>query len=537
MLSDSFLKMERNIDLPIGQVSVPLKIPLTSAKIWLPQTRQVNNEFQTQIVPERLLMSTNLLLPDTSSEYLTSDKNTGAETLESSNPFIPTKDYISLWRLILYILKRLSSAGKNWLKEDKVYTWLKFILHGTYLIALESIYLFIYILHFFRAFLTLIKYFSDQDNKNLVEAYKFMYACFKIFISLLMLAFIGVMIAHGVSPFNIITYQHFKILFYLYSNSKLVISAITLGLSYRKTKNYNNHTDHAWLKENYRNNIKKHLDILFVAGPITISLLLISLGVVTGPGFYVALGVASLFLLIDAVKAIYYYKNPNKVAEPEAATLNQQNPFINVSINDYYYRKCRCSRLEIDNIERNRIYLLKEIVVKIRQLQAKLTASRVGFFSERSKLEKKIEGLKQVASHLFRDDYKKNEIIRESLVNALQKDYQRFKVTRHARGLLSNSQIENLINEFKDHSSDGSIFNELLHARDRFKEKFSQKNMTYSQSFKQSFFKSKGDCEDILNAYEVFKELQQKSDEKATCETNVENTDVTLALTNRFMLV
>lgn len=62
--------------------------------------------------------------------------------------------------------------------------------------------------------------------------------------------------------------------------------------------------------------------------------------------------------------------------------------------------------------------------------------------------------------------------------------------------------------------------------------------MTYSQSFKQSFFKSKGDCEDILDACELFKELQKKANETAAMhQTNVENPGRILALTTSFMLV
>ncbi len=309
-------------------------------------------------------------------------------------------------------------------------------------------------------------------------------------------------------PLATMSYQAIKILFRIYTFSRFAISVITLGFSYYQLKNCNKDSDHDWLKANYRGNLKKHFEILVVAIPITVLFTLVSLGIVTGPWFWIMLGLASLFLIFYMAKAIYYHINRCKIPEPEVAKLTQQNPFIKVSINYYCYRKCRSGRLEIDNIESNRIYLLKEIVVKIRQLQAKLayhSASQFGFFSEKSKLEKKIEGLKQVASHLLMDNYEKNEIVHENLVNALQKDYQSFIATKNVRGLIPKEQIENLINEIKDHSSDGSIFDELLYARDRFKEKFSQKDMTYSQFFKQSFFKSKGDCEDILNAYEAFK--------------------------------
>ncbi len=429
---------------------------------------------------------------------------------------------LALVRLFLLLLKRTVSIVKNWLKENEVNDWLKTVLHGAYFIVFEDLYLFLYVLHFFRAFLTLISYFADQDNKNLVEVTKLLYALFKIFISLLILAVMLVLMAHGIAPLATMSYQAIKILFRIYTFSRFAISVITLGFSYYQLKSCNKGPDHDWLKANYQGNIKKHFEILVVAIPITVLFTLVSLGIVTGPWFWIMLGLASLFLIFDMAKAIYYHINRCKIPEPEVGKLTQQNSFINVSINDYYYRKCRSGRLEIDNIESNRIYLLKEIIVKIKQLQVKLahhSASRFGFFSERSKLEKKIEGLKQVASHLLMDDYQKNEILRENLVNALQKDYQSFIATRNVRGLFHQEQIENLINEFKDHCSDGSIFDELLHARDRLKEKFSQKDMTHFQSF----FKSIGDNKDIFYACEAFKELQQKANETAH-ETSVENT-------------
>lgn len=455
-----------------------------------------------------------------------------------SNAF--TAISIGLVRLFLLLLKRTVSIVKNWFKENHIHDWLKTVLHGAYFIVFEDLYLFLYVLHFFRAFLTLVSYFTDQDNKNLVEVTKFLYALFKIFISVLMLTFMLVLMAHGLAPLATLSYQAIKILFRIYTFFRFAISAITLGFSYYQLKTCHNDSDHDWLKANYQGNVKKHFEILVVAIPITVLLTLVSVGIVAGSWFWFMLGLASLFLLFDMAKAIYYHIYRFKIPEPEVAMLAQQNPFINVLMNDYYYRKCRSGRLEIDNIESNRIYLLKEIVVKISQLQAKLAASRFGFFSERSKLEKKIEGLKQVASDLLMDDYKKNEKLRENLVNALHKDYKSFIASSNVQGLIPNEQIENLINEFRDHS-DGSIFDELMHARDRFKKKFSQKDMTYSQPFKQSFFKSKGDCEDILNACEVFKDLQQKTKE-TDMDTNapvtsLENTDASLALASRFMLV
>lgn len=434
---------------------------------------------------------------------------------------------ISLARLFLLLLKRTVCIVKNWFKENKIDEWLKTVLHGMYLTVFEDLYIFLYVLHFFRAFLTLIKYFIEQDNKNLVEVTKLLYALFKVFISVLMLILMLLLIAHGMAPLATMSYQAIKILFRIYTFSKFAISVITLGFSYYQLKTCNKGPDHDWLRANYQSNVKKHFEILVVTIPMTVLLTLVSFGVVAGPWLWILLGLATLFLVFDMAKAIYYHLNKCAIPEPEVATLTQQNSFINVSMKDYYYRKCRSGRLEIDNIENNRIYLLKEIVVKIMELRTKFThhsASRFGFFSETAKLQKKIEGLKQMASHLLMDDYKENERLRDELVKALKKDYLNFIATKNVQGLIYQEQIENLINEFNDHSSNENIFDELLYARDRIKKKFNQKDMTYSQSFKQSFFKSKGDCEDILDACELFKELQQKANEIAAMhQTNVEN--------------
>lgn len=412
---------------------------------------------------------------------------------------------ISLWRLILLVLKRIGSIIKTWLKEHKVDEWLKVFLHGAYLSAFEDLYLFIYILHFSRAFLTLINYFTDQDNKNLVEVTKFLYACFKVFISLLMLTFMIGMMAHGVAPFSLMAYQHIKILFYCYSFSKLAISLITLGFSFYKFKLCDDSPEQAWLKENYRNNAKKHFEILLVAVPIMLVLTLVSCGLATGPWLWVMLGIASIFLVIDIAKAIYYYVKKNDIPEPKVVTVAQGNSFIDISVNDYYYRKCRTARLENDNFQANQIYLLKEIIVKILRLQTQLTScSRFNFFSEKPKIQEKIKELKQLANTLLIDDYESNEKVLNNVFNDLQKDYKDLKESD--KTLIPKAQIENFINEFNDNSSEETIFDELLHPRVGYR----TKDIVCSQSFRQSFFRKIGDCEDINAACQEFRKLSPK---------------------------
>ncbi|MEN9449556.1 MAG: hypothetical protein RJA83_170 [Pseudomonadota bacterium] len=416
---------------------------------------------------------------------------------------------ISLWRLILLVLKRFGSIIKNWLKENRVDECLKAILHGSYLVAFEGLYLFLYFLHFFRAFLTLIDYFADQDNKNLVEVTKFLYACFKIFISLLMLAFMIVMLANGIAPLGLALYHNIKIFFLVYSLSKLAISFFTLGFSFINYKNANSVLDQVWLKKHYENNIKKHREILMVAVPITLALTLVSLGLVTGPWFWVMVAIASIFLLIDMAKAIYYYVNGSGVPEPKVGQLPQENAFFDVSRNNYYYRKCRTARLKNDDMEGNRIYLLKEIIVKIIQLQTKLennSASRFSFFSEKQKIQTKIDGLKQEASILLSDNYEENKSLFDDVFKALKEDYQ--QLNENDKTLIPKKNIKNLfIND------EIAILNELLHRRDA----GDKKNPLSSQSFRQSFFRKVGDCQDIAFACQKQKELEQKELSTETC--------------------
>ncbi|MGC1854481.1 MAG: hypothetical protein WA659_03815 [Candidatus Aquirickettsiella sp.] len=408
---------------------------------------------------------------------------------------------VSLGRLILLLLKRTVSIIKNWLKENKIDEWLKTILHGSYISVFEGLYIFLYILHFFRAFLTLINYFTDQDNKNLVEVTKFLYACFKVFISLLMLTFMIMLMAHGVAPLGLMAYQHIKTLFRIYTFSKFAISFITLGFSFYKYKTCDDSLEQSWLKAHYKNNTKKHFEILLVVVPITLVLTIVGFGLATGPWFWIMIGIASFFLLVDMGKAIYYYVKRGDVPEPEMAILQQQNAFIDISNKDYYYRKCRIGRLKSVDPEANRIYLLKEIVVKIIQLQTKLknrSFSSVNFFSEKPKILEKIEGLKQLASTLLTDDYEVNKTVLDHLFNALHKDYK--NLNKKDKTLIPKRHIENFINEAKDISSQGTIVDELLHARDRLKEK----GILYSQAFRQSFFRKKADCEDISDACQAF---------------------------------
>lgn len=503
MLIDWFLlEIVGYSDLPIARTASKklLMRCLLIAKIWL-QTRPIKNEFKSQGVRYRCaLIGVGQSLPNNPHEMLTDSEDLTANIVsESSDSLIESIASIPLWRLILLVLKRIGSLIKSWFKESNFDKWLKLIFHGAYLSVFEAFYFFIYIFHFFRAFLTLIKYFTDQDNKNLVEAYKFLYACFKIFISLIMLTFMIMMLVHGISPFGLIAYNQIKSLFYIYTYSKTAISLVTLVFSFCKFKAYDDNPDHAWEKANYRSNVKKHFEILLVAMPIMIVLTLVSLGLIAGPWFYVMLGIASIFLVIDAAKAIYYFKYPGDIPEPTG--LSQNNPFINVSYKDYYWRKCRDTRLvEINKMEAikiNRIYLLKEVIIKIFLLQSKLkdnSFSNYRFFSEKPKLNEKIEGLKQLASQLLTDNYEKNRELLEITAKALREDYE--NLNENDKTLTSRKVIKSFIEALN--------FKETLEELQSIRNRPRGKDISYSKSFRQSFSRNIGDCGDIERACQKF---------------------------------
>jgi hypothetical protein len=408
---------------------------------------------------------------------------------------------ISLWRLILLVLKRMIGIIK---------AGLKYFFIDLPVPVLE----FLYVLHFARAFFTLIDFFQSRDNKNLVEITKFLYACFKVFISLLMLSFLIMLIMHGMAPLGLIAYGHIKTLFRVYTFSKFGISLLTLGFSYYKTKSYSNDEEHTWLQGHYRANIQKHTHILVLGTLITALLTLVSLfGFGLGPiGLAVVTGLAGLLLFVDIAKAIYFYKYGSNVPEPIMGTLDQKNSFIDFSTWDYYYRKYRMARLKPGNPEANRIYLLKEITVKILQLQAQLESysqRKFSFFpscfSEEQKIQDKISGLIQVGHSLIRDDHDENVEFFNKVIKSLKNDYddavnENYTVLPKAKLTPKVDFVEFSLN---NDSTIIDIFCRIL---------FFEKNQPASQPFwfRQSFFRKKGDCEDIDNACGKLKETEQR---------------------------
>jgi hypothetical protein len=402
---------------------------------------------------------------------------------------------ISFLRLLFLVLKRIISIIKS---------ALRYFFISLSISALE----FLYVLHFARAYLRIINYFSEANNKNSAELIKLLLSIFKIFISLLMLSVLIVATAYGISPLLLLSlpaYGVLKTCFRVYSGIKFAISLVTLiGSYYRRevaSKRRGDNLEEAWLRAQYKDNYWKHVPMLVIGVSTTILLALLSFVGISGLGpigFITVIVLACSFLLIDITKSIYDFYDSTKVPEPKVGTLEQKNSLIDYSFKDYYYRKCRIARLESDDPEANHIYLLKEIVVKIIQLKAKLennSALRFSFFSEKQKLQEKIEGLKQQANVLLSDDYAENKALFKKLIESFKKDYQ--ELNENDKTLIPKVKFEILKASLK------ASFDEILYARDR------PRGITHLQSFRQAFFRKKGDCEDISDACQKLKELEQ----------------------------
>ncbi|MFM2322970.1 MAG: hypothetical protein RLZZ225_1123 [Pseudomonadota bacterium] len=419
---------------------------------------------------------------------------------------------ISFLRLLFLLLKRLVSIVKS---------ALRYFFIDLPIPALE----FLYVLHFARAFLRLISYFAELSNKNSAEMTKFLLSCFKIFISFLILSLFITTGLYGIAPMSLAIYFSMKSSFRIYSGSKFIISFGTLLMScYRRefiSKQYGNDREDAWLRAQYKDNYWKHLPILFIGLATTILLSLLSfMGIAgLGPvGFIAVIVLACGFLLIDMIKSTYDAYHGTKVPEPEIGSLNRKNSLIDDSFKDYYYRKCRVGRLSSQDLTANKVYLLKEIIVKIMQLETKLAryeASQAGFFSrccsEKEKITQKITGLIEEGAGLLYSDWEENRDLFKQVNQSFAQDYE--AIRKNDKTILApavlKQALEHLIKD-KDFSDANLMKENILWRLSLGRDKITAtKNKVHTQHFYQSFFRKIGDCEDIAMACKAAKTLEQ----------------------------
>jgi hypothetical protein len=441
--------------------------------------------------------------------------------LQQLRRMLATLTSIEFWRFLSLVLKRVITIIKKALGSDNFPNAL-----------LESIY----ILHFLRAFLTIVN-FCKERNKNLVEISKFLLAIIKVILALLMLTFIVLAIAHGcLLPTEMFAYCTMKSLFSTYTFTKFIISFASLGYSSYQHNKTTNELEHAWLREQYYKNVRKHREILLVGVPLTILLSLITfMGGVTGlglVGFIVLMSLACSLLVVDILKSIYYFYAGTKVAEPQIASLKQENSLIEPTRNDYYSRKCRTARLSENNIHKDKIYLLKEIIIKTIKFDFILKDRaylKLGiFFSEEQKIREKRNGLIQEAAALLHEHRKENISLFEDLLKSFLDDKDDIKKTNNNKIILPIERIENelhslglqlkvmkggilLVNKAKQENTTDKknntgteLLREILCSQEiSLKSDItgdSKPKANYSPRFFQSLFRKVGDCEDIHRA-------------------------------------
>lgn len=426
--------------------------------------------------------------------------------------YIPVKlASIELWRFLSLILKRAISIVRNVLR--------------IFLMVLPIPLLeFLYVFHFLRSFLTIVNFFKVA-NKNLVEITKFLLACIKVSLAVLMSILIVVAVVQGVAPLAFIGYPLLKTLFLCYTFSKFIINWLTLAYSAYRIKKADNaaeHAEHDWLKQQYAKNLQKHREILLVGIPITVlSLLLTFVGAGLGPvGFPIVIALLCGLLLFDIVKATYYFFIDNKVAEPKIGELAVKNSLIDYSYKDYYYRKCRIARLTGDDIHGDRIYLLKEIIVKIIQLDLRIKADtyfKVGrFFSEKEKIRQKREGLIQEAATLLFRSRERNLDLLVAVFASFDKENENIKSNNSLRPLPQIKDIEEELSRLRtrlESLQKGECLNETELLWDMMPGKHkpacrleSTKKPKRPHGFFKSTFRKMADCEDIQRAVRAFSE-------------------------------
>jgi hypothetical protein len=299
----------------------------------------------------------------------------------------------AFWRLVSLVLKRVFSIAKIILQQ----------------LPFFSVPL-VYCLHFLRAFLRITDFLYKTKNKNLGETRKFIFALFKVIISLITLFFVFSGVSIPVVLFAA---------FFAYSLIKLADSTGVFIFSLIAYFKIDKSIENQWRKEHYKDNIKKHLSILAIGIAMTVATALFIAGASTliwsSPLFIALLlsasafsgismigflsfisrnnrtktpdvksqkehaaklklfftltlfGIASIILItlsplfaisalglliallnsLDAIKSIYDFFCSGRVPDPKPANLESKNSLIDSETNDYYSSKNRVLYLKI----------------------------------------------------------------------------------------------------------------------------------------------------------------------------------------------
>ncbi|WP_218814478.1 hypothetical protein [Rickettsiella endosymbiont of Dermanyssus gallinae] len=430
---------------------------------------------------------------------------------------------ISFWRLTFYVLKRLINIIKV---IDKL--------------KLQSLSipctLIFYVLHLFRAILRIVNYFYSVKNKNLGATAQLLFAFFKVFISIAMLM--------SVLCFNLPLISVLLSAFLVYSYLKVIRSVIIFGFSCYYLNRFSGDSprlENQWSKNHYKENLKYNSSVLAFGVVFAILATLFASAVLAG-GWLMAVGVLlCVVTVLDIGISIYGYFFYTVIPEPKPSTQTPVNSLIDVSRDDYYYRKCRSANLTTDN-QANKIYLLKECFVKItilknklQYLQARKTPIFLDFFSEEKKIKTKIEGLKRLAASQLGVNLKTNVTLLFKVIRSLEEDDKaldekgggehRRLIGKHELAYLKNNINELLKYTFSeaefekkkgevlpalllDNGSENTLWAILLVCND--KEGVGGRGSS-SKLFTQSFKVKMSDSEDLARAFIASKKIASLS--------------------------
>ncbi len=190
-----------------------------------------------------------------------------------------TIDHITssgFWRLFALVAKRLITIGKTFSKLPFLWTPI------------------LYVLHFLRAILRVINYLRKTKNKNLGETRKFFFSVFKVVIAIAAFAlcfFMPVPAVLGTA-------------FLLYSILKLVDSSGVLVFSFfAHFKIDKNLPENKWRRDQYWDNIIKHISILAIGVAMTLLTAIVLAGGVaaivwTSPVIVLSLAIACVVTVV-----------------------------------------------------------------------------------------------------------------------------------------------------------------------------------------------------------------------------------------------
>ncbi|MDQ8039412.1 MAG: hypothetical protein REH83_03295 [Rickettsiella sp.] len=188
--------------------------------------------------------------------------------------------FLSFMRLLVLIAKRIISNLKN------------FIHLPGYAFGILN-----YVLHFLRAFLRLVNYLFNTKNKNLGETRKFIFSFFKVII-----AIVGLLMLPTLTTSIVMS-------LFAYNAVKLIDSTLVLFVSFFKHSKIDKASlEDRWRREQYWDNILKHMSISALVVPVTLATAFVfpGMGLMVWISAYIIIPFAIIVASLITVAAITY---------------------------------------------------------------------------------------------------------------------------------------------------------------------------------------------------------------------------------------